>query len=233
MLQSLTRAVGQSFDPAFRRVFFRSFMASFATYILVWLGSWLLFGWLGGLLEGWFETVDLWEWLETSLIFLFKAGGFATLIIASLFVFPATMVAIMSLFLEEIAEAVEAEHYPNLGEARKPSISENIRSGLAFAAVTLGLNILVLPFYLIPIINIVVFIALNGYLLGREYFELVGLRRSTPGDTKKLRNQRSGRVLTAGAIIAFLFAIPLVNLAAPIIATAFMLHIFEGVRQKA
>ncbi|MDX1400339.1 MAG: EI24 domain-containing protein [Kiloniellales bacterium] len=233
MLQSLTRAVGQSFDPAFRRVFFRSFMASFATYILVWLGSWLLFGWLGGLLEGWFETVDLWEWLETSLIFLFKAGGFATLIIASLFVFPAIMVAIMSLFLEEIAEAVEAEHYPNLGEARKPSISENIRSGLAFAAVTLGLNILVLPFYLIPIINIVVFIALNGYLLGREYFELVGLRRSTPGDTKKLRNQRSGRVLTAGAIIAFLFAIPLVNLAAPIIATAFMLHIFEGVRQKA
>ena len=231
MLQSFSKAVGQSFDPAFKRVFFRSLLASLATYIVVWLASWLLFSWLGGLLDNWFETVQLWEWLEDSLVVLFKAGAFVTLIIASLFIFPAIMSGIMSLFLEEIASAVEARYYPGQPEPRAQSIAESIRGALAFAGVTLFFNILVLPFYLIPILNIVIFVLLNGYLLGREYFELVGLRRLDPGAAKNLRKERSGRVLAAGAIIAFLFAIPLVNLAAPIIATAFMLHTFEGTRR--
>lgn len=232
MFQSFFRALGQAFDPAFRRVFFRSLLASLTAYILVWLGSWLLFSWLGDMLDTWFETVDLWAWLEASLVFLFEAGGFATLIIASLFVFPAMMAAIMTLFLEEVASAVEAQHYPGLPAPRRQSIAESLASGLIFALVTLFLNILVLPFYLIPLLNIVVFGLLNGYLLGREYFELVAFRRLAPAEAKHLRKTKSGRILTAGAIIAFLFAIPLVNLAAPIISTAFMLHVFEGARRK-
>jgi len=45
-----------------------------------------------------------------------------------------------------------------------------------------------------------------------------------------LRRTRRARVFLAGVVVAFLLTIPLVNLITPIIATAFMLHIYEGMR---
>jgi uncharacterized protein involved in cysteine biosynthesis len=45
---------------------------------------------------------------------------------------------------------------------------------------------------------------------------------------RSLRRRFAGRVFLAGAAIAGLFAVPLVNLAAPVVATAFMLHLFEA-----
>jgi uncharacterized protein involved in cysteine biosynthesis len=85
----------------------------------------------------------------------------------------------------------------------------------------------------IPPLNLLLFYLLNGYLLGREYFEMVAVRRLDPAATKRLRRDRRGRVILAGAVITFLLTIPLVNLITPIIATAFMLHVFEDLRRRA
>jgi uncharacterized protein involved in cysteine biosynthesis len=85
----------------------------------------------------------------------------------------------------------------------------------------------------IPPLNLVLFYLLNGYLLGREYFEMVAVRRLDLPATKRLRRAFRGRVIMAGAVITFLLTIPLVNLITPIIATAFMLHIFEDLRRRA
>jgi uncharacterized protein involved in cysteine biosynthesis len=94
---------------------------------------------------------------------------------------------------------------------------------------TILLNLLVLPVYLfVPGLNFFVFLGLNGYLFGREYFEVVALRRLEPDAARTLRRRFAGRVFLAGAAIAGLFAVPFVNLLAPVVATAFMLHFFEG-----
>jgi uncharacterized protein involved in cysteine biosynthesis len=91
------------------------------------------------------------------------------------------------------------------------------------------LNLIVLPIYLIfPGINLFLFLALNGYLFGRGYFEVVALRRLDAGEARAVRSRFAGRVFLGGVVIAGLFALPLVNLVAPVIATAFMLHIFEA-----
>jgi uncharacterized protein involved in cysteine biosynthesis len=37
-------------------------------------------------------------------------------------------------------------------------------------------------------------------------------------------------VFGAGVLIAFLMTVPFVNLVAPVVATAFMLHVFQGMR---
>ncbi len=42
-----------------------------------------------------------------------------------------------------------------------------------------------------------------------------------------MRNRFAGRITLGGAVIAGLFALPRVSLAAPVIATAFMVHVFE------
>jgi uncharacterized protein involved in cysteine biosynthesis len=142
----------------------------------------------------------------------------------------------MSFLLDPIAEAVERRHYPGLPPARHQPNGEAIRGALVFTAVTLVINLLALPFYLallfLPPMNLVLFYLINGYLLGREYFELVAVRRLDIRGATKLRKHFRLRVILAGAVIAFMLTIPLVNLFTPILATAFMLHIFEDLRRR-
>src|SRR5260370_19728870 len=100
---------------------------------------------------------------------------------------------------------------------------------LRLMGLTLLLNLLALPLYLIfPGINLFLFLALNGYLLGRGYFEVIALRRLDAAAAKAVRTRFAGRVFLGGVVIAGLFALPLVNLVAPVIATAFMVHVFEA-----
>jgi CysZ protein len=54
---------------------------------------------------------------------------------------------------------------------------------LRLTVLTLLLNLLALPVYLLlPGINLFLFLALNGYLLGREYFEVVAQTARCRGD---------------------------------------------------
>ena len=64
--------------------------------------------------------------------------------------------------------------------------------------------------------------------MGREYFEVVALRRLDAAATRAARNRFGLRVFLGGVMIAALFSLPLVNLVAPVIATAFMVHVFEA-----
>jgi uncharacterized protein involved in cysteine biosynthesis len=73
-----------------------------------------------------------------------------------------------------------------------------------------------------------VFYGVNGYLLGREYYELVALRRLPAVPLRGRWRAERPRLVLAGAIIAFLLTVPVLNLVAPIIATAFMVHLFHG-----
>ena len=42
-----------------------------------------------------------------------------------------------------------------------------------------------------------------------------------------MRNRLAGRITLGGAVIAGLFALPRVNLVAPVVATAFTVRVFE------
>lgn len=155
-------------------------------------------------------------------------GGLAVLILSWL-LFPAIVTLIMGFYLERVAAAVEALDYPGRGSPRRQPLGEMLAVMLRLTGLTLVLNILALPIYLlVPGINLVLFLVLNGYLLGRGYFEVVALRRLDMGAARRVRSRFAGRIFLGGVVIAGLFALPLVNLVAPVIATAFMLHIFEA-----
>jgi CysZ protein len=155
-------------------------------------------------------------------------GGLAVLGLSWL-LFPAVVTLILGLFLDRVAAVVEALDYPGKGPPRRRPVGESIAAPLRLGALTIALNLLALPLYLfVPGINLVLFLALNGYLLGREYFEVVALRRLDAGAARAMRSRFGGRVFIGGVTIAGLFAIPLVNLVAPVVATAFMVHLFEA-----
>jgi CysZ protein len=155
-------------------------------------------------------------------------GGLGVLVLSWL-AFPAVVTLIMGFYLERVAAAVEALDYPGRGSPRRQPLGEIIGVTVRLGLLTVALNLLALPVYLlVPGINFFLFFALNGYLFGRGYFEVVALRRLDMGAARAMRSRFAGRIFLGGVVIAGLFALPLVNLVAPVIATAFMLHIFEA-----
>ena len=103
----------------------------------------------------------------------------------------------------------------------------------AYLGVMIALNMVLLIFLLLPPLFPFVFYAVNGYLLGREYFELVALRRIGPEEARRLRKAHRGKLFIAGVATALLLTIPVVNLLAPVVVTAAMVHLFENWRKDA
>jgi len=216
MLTALCRALYALATPPLRRVVALSLGLSVLTLALLWLA-----------VAGVLYNMAFFEWRPLNWL-VDLMGGLAVLALSWIF-FPAVVTLIMSLFLERIAAAVEALDYPGRSPPRRQPIGETVGAMLRLTALTLLLNLLALPVYLlVPGINLFLFLALNGYLLGREYFEVVALRRLDAGAAKAERNRFGLRVFLGGVVIAALFALPLVNLVAPVIATAFMVHVFEA-----
>lgn len=216
MVAALMRAFAALPAPALRRVVGLSLVLAAASFLVLWLT-------VGAVLydTAWFSWRPL-DWL----VDLF--GGLAVLALSWL-LFPTVLSAIMSLFVDGVAAAVEARDYPGRGPARRAPWGETVLVMLRLSGAGIALNLLALPIYLLlPGINLLLFLVVNGYLLGRGYFEAVALRRLDAGSVRVVRRRFAGRIFFGGVAIAAVFALPVVNLVAPVIATAFMVHVFEG-----
>ncbi|WP_417789816.1 EI24 domain-containing protein [Terasakiella pusilla] len=220
MFSAFSKSFAQLPDPTFRKVILLGILGAFITFVL-------LFASVTGFL---FDVmlVNI-PWMDTAIDWL---GSLATIGVVWL-LFPAVASVIIGFLLEDIAEAVENKHYPNLPKAASIPWGETLVEAIKFACVMVALNILALPIYLLfPAVNLVVFYGLNGYLISREYFELVGQRRVGLKKAKALRKAYQGKLLIAGALTAFLLTIPLVNLIAPVVGTAVMVHLFHSWRRE-
>ncbi len=230
MISALAKGFAQIRDPVFGRVFGLSVLAAIILFGALWVWAWFGLSWAGDALaeSGWTpDPGSFWSWVVE---LIFKAAAIAGLVVASFLLFPTVMVLVMSMLLDQVAAAVEQRHYPNLPAPRDQPLGEALGIALRFTGASLALNILALPLYLVPVFNVFVFYLLNGYLLGREYFELVAARRLDRDKAGRMRRNYFWRILVAGMVIAILLTVPLVNLIAPLVATGFMLHLFEGLR---
>jgi CysZ protein len=105
--------------------------------------------------------------------------------------------------------------------------------GLRFAGLSLLVNLAALMVFLIPGVNIGVFFIANAYLLGREYFELAAGRFRPMPDASRMRVENRLTVLLAGAFIAALLFVPVVNLLTPLFGVAMMVHVHKRVARRA
>ena len=140
---------------------------------------------------------------------------------------PPVAALFASLFLDQVAARIEAGDYPG-SVARPASFAVTLRAGLKLAALVAGVNLVLLPVDLgLPGLGELMGIAANGWLLGREYFELWALRHLSPEDARALRRGNGGAVWAGGTLIALASMVPLLNLAAPLFGTALMVHLFH------
>ncbi|NRB04265.1 MAG: EI24 domain-containing protein [Rhodobacteraceae bacterium] len=223
IFSSFFDALGQFSDPRFRRVLFIGIALTLALLIgatagLVYLVDWLIGDSLNVPLVGeitWFDDI-----LSFSSLLL--------MLVLSVFLMVPVASAITSLFLEDVAQAVEDEHYPRLPEAQGLPFADALRDTINFLGVIVAANLLALLLYvLLPVANILIFWALNGFLLGREYFTLVAARRVGRQRAKELRRDHAGTIWVAGTLMAMPLSIPLLNLVIPILGAATFTHLYH------
>jgi CysZ protein len=215
MLRAASLALSQIFSRDFRGILWRVVGLTLLVFVLLFWGvEWLIAG---------LPTLG-WEWVNTAIQWV------APVLFLVLFFFLGAPVAtiIVGVFLEEIADKVDARFYPSDPKAPGSPIIGSVLAAISFGLVTLGLNLLVLPIHVfLPLIGSILVLTMNGYLLGREYFELVALRHGPPVEVKRRRRANRSTLWLAGTFIAVFSMIPLVNLLAPLFGTAFMVHLHK------
>lgn len=207
-------AADQISDPKARRVVWIALVTAVAIFILLWMLVIALFVNTSFFSLGWLEIIINWF------------GGLATVALTWL-LFPAAISVVIGFFLEDIANAVERKHYPDLPPVTAISNVNLVLTTFRFLFIMIFLNILLLPFLLSGPIFPFVFYSINGYLISREYFEMVAFRRLGPSEARALRKKNSFQLFLVGVVIAFMLTIPILNLLAPIITTGIMVHLFE------
>lgn len=223
ILSSYLLALGQIGDPAFRRVLGRGVALALGLLLAASAGVVALVAWLVP------NTVAI-PWIDRTapLGALLTWAAVPVVLALSVVLMVPVASAMTSLFLDEVAEAVEARHYPALPPARAQPWSEAARDaassfGVVFLANVLALGLSLVAAPLAPLI----WLGLNGWLLGRESFRVAALRRLPPDAVAALARRHRGRIWALGAVAALPLAVPVVNLVAPTLAAAAFAHLFQ------
>jgi CysZ protein len=219
MLAAAGQAFQELFTPPFRAVLIKC--VAFTIGLLALLIAVIVWGF------GYFAA---WPgWIETTIQWL---GGLA-LVVGSIFLIPPVTSLIAGLYLDDIAAVVEQQHYPSDPPGRELPTLQAIGLALKFFIVVLLVNILALFLLLVPGVNLIAFYLGNGYLLGREYFELAAMRHLAPAEARRLRKANRLTVFLCGLVIAGLASVPILNLVTPLFATSFMVRIYKGLDRRA
>ena len=224
---SFADALGQIGDPRFRGVLLKgvglTILLLIAIYAVVYFGVlWLLpstisLPWIGEI--GLAESLISW-------------GSVILMMVLSVFLMIPVASAFTGIFLDEVADAVEAKHYPHLGPAPHVGLAENIRESLTFLGVILLANLAALIFYFTPLAPFV-FYGLNGFLLSREYFRMTAVRRLGRREAGQAFRRNMLTIWAAGILMAVPLSIPLMNLVVPILGAATFTHIYHRLRPAA
>ncbi|GAA4125868.1 sulfate transporter family protein [Aminobacter aganoensis] len=227
ILDAARTAASQLFSAEFRSVFFKTLGLTLLALVALWFGireifDWLAMPWIDALLPG----LPAWTgWL--GLIAAIIAGIGLALGLA-LLIAPVTAI-VAGLFLDDVAEVVEKTNYPQERPGQPvPALRAMVLAIKFFGIVILG-NLLALLLMFIPVVNIGAFFLVNGYLLGREFFEFAAMRFRSEEDAKDLRRRNAGTVFMAGLVIAAFLAVPILNLLTPLFAAAMMVHLHKSV----
>ncbi len=217
MARAIALALAQLFSGPILGVLGACALLSALCFVLLWLGiDFALLHWFGD------------TWLATTVVGVL--GGIATFALAWV-TFPLVAGAFVGLFLEHVAALVERRHYPELPAAKGLPFVQGIAVSVRFLVVLLAANALLLVLLLVPPVYAVAWLVVNGWLVGREYVELVAMRRVAPAEADALRRRHRVECFATGVALALLMPLPIVNLVLPVLATAVVVHRYHDWRR--
>lgn len=223
ILSDLRRALGQLGDPRSLGLILRALVITVAALALLSAGFVIGLDWIlpDSVTLPWIGTVGFVDSLAS-----WAAVG--VMLLLSVVLMVPVAAGVVGFFLDDIASAVEARWYPGLPPARSLGIAAQVSDALRFFGLVVAVNLGALIVYLTaaPLAPFV-FWLVNGFLLGREYFQLVALRRLPSAAAKALGQKHFWRIWLAGVIVAIPLSVPLLNLVVPIVGVALYTHQFQ------
>ncbi len=173
----------------------------------------------------WIGAVPLAPALSWSSLILFP--------LMSIFLMVPVAAGFSGLFAERVSEVVEDIHYP---QARGLPVDfwDGLWESLAVmgAVIAVTLVTLILTPFLGPLASLLYF-AGNGWLLGREFFQMAARRHLHEPQATTLRRSLSTQTTLLGVLIAVMLTVPILNLLGPVMAAAAFTHLFHLSRAQA
>lgn len=229
IFSSFFAALGQIGDPKFRRVLLLGLGLTLGLLVAAYFGLLSLL-----------NAVGLYDFAAASLgeggwgSWIINATSFVAIFGLSIFLMVPVASAFTSMFLDQIAQAVEDRHYPYLDPAEPVPFGEAFKDTVNFLGILIGANILALLIYIaLPPFAPLIFWGLNGFLLGREYFFVAAMRRIGREEAKQMRSEHFATIWAAGVLMAIPLSVPLVNLLIPILGAATFTHLFHRLEAAA
>lgn len=222
IIQSARLAFNGLFDRKSRSVVLKALGLTILLFFGVWFG-----------LERIVSTyilpmIDGWTWLVTVLVWTVGAG---VIIAAGFFLAPVTAI-FAGLFLDEVAEQVELDHYPDDTAGRPMPTGQSVLLALKFGAFVLAANLVALLLVWLAGFGVIIFFLVNGYLIGREYFQFAAMRFRNEIDAMAMVKKYSLEIFLSGLIIAAFMSVPLLNFLTPVFAAKLMVHLHKKIAAR-
>ena len=225
LIQAAFAAWRQVLFGPLRRILWRTLGLTVALLVLLWFALTRL---LKFYIEGGQFALDH-PWIEGFAFFFAGAG----LVVALVYFLPAVSALVAGYFLDDAAGIVERADFATDPPGQPLPLGRALLYGLRFAGLSLLVNLAALTLFFVPVVNIAVFFAANAYLLGREYFELAAGRFRPMPDAVRMRKEHRATVLLAGAMVAALLLVPVLNLLTPLFGVALMVHVHKRLAGRA
>ncbi len=218
MIETAIQAFGETFSPPLRRILVKSIGLAFLLLIV-----------FGMILQGAITHLVALPYPFDMALAIFTALG---IIAGAIYLMPPITSLVGALFFDDIAEQVERRNYPGDPVGKALPVTTSVLLSLRFFGLVLIVNLIALVLLILPGVNVAVFFFANGYLLGREYFELAAMRFRPIEEARALRRANALRVFLAGLVIALIVIIPILNLITPVFATAFMVRMHKKISRE-
>ncbi len=229
MLDAAVKALSQILSPPMRSILWRSIGLALVLIVVLAIGLQRLLSFLATSGEGWAEAM-LGPGFQTPLNVLSWIVSIAAglgVVFGAVLLMPAITSLVASVFVDEVADHVEREHYPAEHPGAALPLGLAMTEGVKTALLAILVYLAALPFVFVAGAGFFAFFVATAWLLGREYFELAAMRFRPPEEAKAMRKDNAATVFTAGLIIAAFVSIPIVNLATPLFGMAFMVHMHK------
>ncbi|NEU10793.1 sulfate transporter family protein [Methylobacterium sp. BTF04] len=224
LIQAAFAALRQVFSPPLRAILWKSLALTLGLLVVIWFALTKAIGWF---LSNHHLSVD-YPFLDTLAVFFAGAGLFVGLA----YVMPAVSILVAGYFLDDAAEIVERTDFPNDAPGIALPLGKAMLYALRFAGLALLVNLVALILFFVPGVNLIAFFGANAYLLSREYFELAAGRFRPMPEAGAMRRHYGFTTMAAGALLAGLMVVPVLNLLTPLFGIALMVHVHKGLSRR-
>lgn len=226
-------ALKRLITPEFRWLAWKSLGLTLLLLVFIWFGveeffSSFIWPWV----EIWLPGLP--QWLAWGNLIGAVAFGIGLAAILAVLIAP-IIILVGGFFIDDAAEIIEREDYPDDPQGQAMPLARALAISGRFLLLSLIGNLIALILLLVPGVNMIAFVVINGYLIGREYFEFAAARLRQLDDARRFYKDNAATVFLGGLVIGVFLSIPILNVLTPLFAAGMMTHLhkFLSVQQIA